>query len=71
MAAAQLAAQPLCVMCTKEGRIEPARICDHVVPHRGSAELFWDTGNLQSLCRHHHDADKQRTEGRGSFETYQ
>jgi 5-methylcytosine-specific restriction protein A len=23
---------------------------DHVVPHRGDAELFWDAENLQALC---------------------
>ena len=70
MAARQLAMHPLCVMCDKEGKIEPATVCDHVVPHRGDAALFWSERNLQSLCRRHHDVDKQRSEGRGGHETY-
>lgn len=65
MAARQLATHPLCVMCDKEGKVEPARVADHVRPHRGDAALFWDETNLQSLCRPHHDRDKQATEKRG------
>lgn len=41
--------QPLCVLCGK-----PATELDHVIPHRGNMDLFWDEGNLQGLCKECH-----------------
>ena len=60
-----LAAHPLCVMCQQQGRITPAAVVDHVVPHRGDRELFWRQDNWQALCKPHHDSSKQRAEHRG------
>ena len=45
---------PLCVECLKEGRTEPATVVDHIIPHRGDRELFWQKSNWQSLCAYHH-----------------
>lgn len=53
---------PLCVMCEAEGRVEAATVVDHIVPHRGDERLFWDRTNWQSLCKPHHDGEKQRQE---------
>lgn len=53
---------PLCVYCLEVGDVEPATICDHRTPHRGSEDLFWDTDNLMSLCKPCHDRIKQREE---------
>lgn len=50
--AAYLAAHPLCVECAKHGRVTPARVVDHVRPHRGDQALFWDERNWQALCDH-------------------
>lgn len=50
-----LARNPLCVMCAREGRLTPATVVDHIIPHRGDSELFWNTANWQSLCKKHHD----------------
>ena len=63
---AYIAANPLCVMCLamKPKRITSANVVDHVIPHEGNQELFWDEGNWQSLCRRHHDTDKAEIEGR-------
>ncbi len=60
--AAQLAAYPLCADCLKEQppRLTPATICDHIVPHKGDMEVFWQDGNLQSLCAHHHSVKTMR-----------
>jgi len=58
---------PLCVMCQKEGRVTAATVVDHIRPHKGDSALFWDTDNWQSLCKPHHDRDKQREE-RGRFQ---
>jgi 5-methylcytosine-specific restriction protein A len=59
---------PLCVLCQREGRVTPATVVDHIVPHKGDTKLFWDTeDNWQPLCKPHHDRDKQREE-RGRFQ---
>jgi 5-methylcytosine-specific restriction protein A len=50
--AAYLAAHPLCAECSRQGRVTPARVVDHVVPHRGDQALFWDEANWQPLCDH-------------------
>ena len=46
---------PLCAECRKEGRLTPAMVVDHVIPHRGNQALFWDEGNWQPLCKVCHD----------------
>jgi 5-methylcytosine-specific restriction protein A len=58
---AQLAREPLCRMCLAEGVVTPARVCDHIEPHRSDADKFWN-GPFQSLCEFHHNRDKQRAE---------
>lgn len=60
-----LASNPLCVMCKLEDKTRAATVVDHVVPHRGNEELFWDKGNWQPLCSHHHNSHKAREEIRG------
>ncbi len=45
----QLAIEPLCATCLAAGRITAATVCDHVEPHRGDADKFWN-GPFQSLC---------------------
>lgn len=57
-----LKSHPLCIRCQAEGRVEPATVVDHRTPHRGDQALFWDQGNWDPLCTHHHSADKQREE---------
>ena len=58
-----LARHPLCVRCAAAERVEPATVVDHVVPHRGDRELFWDEANWAALCKPCHDAKTAR-EGR-------
>lgn len=69
---------PLCAMCSQQGRTEAATVVDHISPHKlkdalksGNREaisraqlLFWDKGNWQPLCKPHHDSTKQRMEKR-------
>ena len=57
----QLASEPLCRMCAAAGKVTPATIADHVIPHRGDWTLFAG-GELQSLCKFHHDSTKQAAE---------
>ena len=42
---------PYCAVCGA-----PARIADHIQPHRGNELLFWNELNLQPLCWKHHSA---------------
>lgn len=58
----QLRHNPLCVFCLEQDLAVPATVVDHKIPHKGDLTLFWDTDNLQSLCKRHHDSDKQKIE---------
>jgi 5-methylcytosine-specific restriction protein A len=61
----ELAEERLCVMCLEEGVTTLATVRDHVEPHRGDVDKFWN-GERQSLCKTHHDRDKQRLEARAA-----
>ncbi|NUN51833.1 MAG: HNH endonuclease [Planctomycetaceae bacterium] len=49
-----LAAQPTCLSCREEGIVSRATEVDHVTPHRGNLQLFFERSNLQGLCKRHH-----------------
>ena len=46
---------PFCVRCRQQGRLTPATVVDHIIPHRGDRNLFWDESNWQALCKPCHD----------------
>lgn len=46
---------PLCAECKRNGKLTPATVIDHIVPHRGDMQLFWDEKNWQPLCKDCHD----------------
>lgn len=60
----QLKANPLCKYCKRQGKLVPATVADHVIPHRKDEPLFW-TGELQSLCKQCHDSTKKVEEATG------
>ena len=37
-------------------------VVDHIKPHRGDPDLFWDKANLQAVCKSWHDSIKQAQE---------
>lgn len=57
----QLRREPLCAFCQKQGFIRAADIADHIEPHRGDRQKFWN-GKLQSLCAPCHSSTKQAME---------
>ena len=59
---ARLNAEPCCRMCSAEGAVTPAVVVDHIKRHSGCWIKFADYENTQSLCKRHHDSDKQREE---------
>jgi len=54
-------AQPACNEC---GVVESLNnmVVDHIVPHRGDMQIFWDPNNWQSLCRTCHNKKTARGE---------
>ena len=64
-----LEAHPLCVMCMQRGVYVKATVVDHIRPHRGDYQLFWDRNNWQALCKTCHDK-KTGTEDRWVTYTY-
>lgn len=54
-----------CVCCARKGILTKSDIVDHIKPHKGNYELFWDKANHQALCKHCHDSYKQRLEKSG------
>lgn len=53
---AYLARHPLCIECKADGRLVASTVVDHVIPHRGDYERFWDESNWAALCATHHNA---------------
>lgn len=60
----QLDREPLCRICSRAGRTTAATVADHIVPHKGDLDLFWN-GELQSLCASCHSKHKQAQEKGG------
>tara|TARA_R110002072_G_scaffold38314_4_gene110901 strand:+ start:8683 stop:9030 length:348 start_codon:yes stop_codon:yes gene_type:complete len=60
-----LDANPLCERCEAAGRMEPATVVNHRIPHRGDLKLFWNRKNWEPTCKRHHDSDIQREERSG------
>lgn len=47
------------------GRDKPnSAVVDHIQPHRGNPDLFWDINNLTTVSKLYHDSTKQRIERR-------
>jgi 5-methylcytosine-specific restriction protein A len=58
-----LVKHPVCVHCTQKGGIGAATVTDHIVPHKGDKDLFWDRDNWQPLCKRHHDIKTAKEDG--------
>lgn len=61
-----LRAHPLC-QCPecKEGaiRLLPSQVVDHIIPHKGDMDLFWDRNNWQAMAKVCHDKKTAREDG--------
>lgn len=65
---------PLCVRHESRGQVVAATVVDHIRPHKGDKDLFWERSNWQSLCKTCHDIKTAtedggfgRSKGRGAF----
>lgn len=55
---------PLCKLCLEEKKeTKIATEVDHIVPHKGNYDLFWDQDNWQSLCSTCHKTKTAREDG--------
>lgn len=59
---AYLVKHPLCAYCQQKDTLTRATVVDHIIPHRGDKNLFWDSSNWQPLCSRCHDTTKKREE---------
>ncbi|HHM4835725.1 TPA: HNH endonuclease [Pseudomonas aeruginosa] len=59
-----LAKHPLCRLCSDAGKVVAATEVDHIIPHRGDMELFWQESNWMALCKVCH-SKKTATEDGG------
>ena len=58
-----LKSHPLCADHLKRGQVVAASVVDHITPHRGDQNLFWDKSNWQPLCQSCHNAKTAREDG--------
>ncbi len=58
-----LAKNPLCVKCLEDNRLTPSTTTDHIIPHDGNYELFWDRNNWQAMCKTCHDRKTATEDG--------
>jgi 5-methylcytosine-specific restriction protein A len=58
-----LRSHPLCAEHEKQKRYVAAVVVDHIIPHRGDQQLFWNETNHQALCKPCHDAKTAREDG--------
>lgn len=49
--------------CEAIGCRELATVVDHIVPHKGDMDLFWEEGNHQPLCNNCHNRKSAREDG--------
>ena len=61
-----LNSHPYCVKCEEQGRAVLATVADHIEPIAVNPSRRLDPTNLQSLCKPHHDSDKQREDKRAA-----
>lgn len=57
-----MAEEPLCRMCSDRGDIVGGTQVDHILPHKGNADLFFNYENTQTLCDHCHASIKHSHE---------
>lgn len=61
-----LRAHPLC-QCPDclEGvkQLKPATVVDHIIPHRGDMNLFWNRNNWQAMAKECHDRKTAKEDG--------
>jgi 5-methylcytosine-specific restriction protein A len=58
-----LSKNPFCIRCKDKGLYTLATVIDHIIPHRGDYDLFWNRDNWQPLCKQCHDRKTATEDG--------
>lgn len=58
-----LAKHPLCAECERQGLTAAATELDHITPHKGDKDVFWDRSNWEGLCRPCHSRKTATEDG--------
>lgn len=60
-----LAKHPICECdtCKASGVLLPSQVVDHIIPHRGDMNLFWDRNNWQAMNKVCHDRKTAKEDG--------
>jgi 5-methylcytosine-specific restriction endonuclease McrA len=56
---------PLCIDCLENNVATPTEVTDHIKPHRGDLQLFWDPTNHAPRCKRCHDRKTSTVDGGG------
>ena len=54
---------PICKLCADKGRVCKAEAVDHIIPHKGDRQLFWDRENWMALCIGCHNRKTAKEDG--------
>jgi 5-methylcytosine-specific restriction enzyme A len=54
---------PLCKTCGDSGILEASTVVDHIIPHQGDPDLFWNPDNHQALCTSCHSRKTAKEDG--------
>jgi 5-methylcytosine-specific restriction protein A len=62
--AAFLREHPICeIYCKDKNLVTASTVVDHIQPHRGDLDLFWDQSNWQAGCKPCHDSKTSLEDG--------
>ena len=50
------------ILCIGKYPADNSPVVDHIKPHHGDDQLFWDIENLQTVSKAYHDSEKQKQE---------
>jgi 5-methylcytosine-specific restriction enzyme A len=50
------------ILCIGKYPADNSPVVDHIKPHHGDEQLFWDIENLQTVSKAYHDSEKQKQE---------
>lgn len=56
---------PLCTYCALVDEVKAADLTDHLYPHRGDQDVFWNRAYWVSSCNDCHNGFKQSIERKG------
>ena len=63
-----LVCQATGALCVGKYPAHNSPVADHIRPHRGRRDLFFDIENVQTVTKAYHDSEKQKLEATGQLD---